>query len=153
VIVWYLVKHQYHVLEYVQQPELRQGSSMKRIGWILAVFFAMVVFAGCMTSNPIPLIVTSGAVNITQMGNGTGLYNVYTETFQVKNPSNQTFTHFDIQIAANPMTLLCHPQTKIVTVPAVLPHQMLTEEVSFSEFSNATCQYAFSFDIFPGNQQ
>lgn len=106
-----------------------------------------------MVSNSIPIIVISGTMNMTRMGNGQGSYNVYTETFQIKNPTNQTFTNFDIQITANPMTLLCHPQTKILTVPVVLPHQILTEEVSFSEFSNVSCQYTYSFDVFPKNQQ
>ena len=127
---------------------------MKKIGWILAVFFMTALFAGCVTKYPIPEItISAGTEDITPIENGLGSFDIYTETFQIENPTNRTFTDVDVQITITPTTSFCHPQTRELTIPSLSPLQKKREQVSFSEISNLNCQYMYTFDVSSENQQ
>jgi anionic cell wall polymer biosynthesis LytR-Cps2A-Psr (LCP) family protein len=127
---------------------------MKKIGWILVVFFMMSLFAGCVTKYPIPgITVSAGTEDITPIGSGQSSFDVYTEVFQIENPTNRTFTNIDIQITVTPTTAFCHSQTRTITVPILSPLQKKTEDVSFSEFSGLDCQYMYTFDVSSETQQ
>ena len=127
---------------------------MKKIGWILALFFMASLFAGCVTKYPIPEItVRAGTEDITPIGSGQSSFDVYTEVFQVENPTNRTFTNVDIQMTVTPTTAFCHSQKRTITIPSLSPLQKKTEEVSFSEFGDLDCQYTYTFDVSSENQQ
>jgi len=112
------------------------------------------LFAGCVTKYPIPEItVSAGTEDITPIENGLGSFDIYTETFQIENPTNRTFTNVDVQVTITPTTAFCHPQTRELTIPLLSPLQKKREEVSFSEFSNLNCQYMYTFDVSSDNQQ
>ena len=81
-----------------------------------------------------------------------GNFDIYTQSFQISNPTNVTFENVDVEITLMPTAAYCHGQTKTFSIPTIFPLMKKTVQVSIAEFSDLDCQYNYTYQVFTGGR-
>ncbi len=124
---------------------------MKGTGRMVVIILLMLFFTGCVSHNPNHDITVK---NLDPEGfpqDIVGNFDVYTGSFQVKNPTNTTFENVEVDIFLTPTAAYCHGLTKTFTIPRLFPLEKRTVEISIAEFGSLDCQYDYSYQIFTQN--
>jgi hypothetical protein len=81
-----------------------------------------------------------------------GNFDIYTQSFQITNPTNSTFDNVEVTITLMPTVAYCHGQTKTFSIPSLFPLMKKTVRVSSAEFSDLDCQYNYTYQVFIGGK-
>ncbi len=101
---------------------------------------------------------STSAISITNLDPGdipmdtVGNFDIYTQSFEIANPTNLTFENVDIEIMLMPTAAYCHGQTKAFSIPTLFPRMKKTVQVSIAEFSGLDCQYNYTYQVFTGGR-
>jgi len=110
---------------------------------------ALLVFlsAGCISATAPPGITVTnldtGDIPAVNVGN----FDIYTDSFQVENPTNLTYEQVDVQIVMRPSAVYCHGVTKTFSYPEMLPYAKKIEQISIAEFADLGCQYNYTYQV------
>jgi hypothetical protein len=121
---------------------------MKSIGWMLSIFFLMLFFTGCISSQRNYDITVSNLEPDGFPQDIVGNFDVYTGSFRVTNPTNITFENVEVEITVSPTAAYCHGLTRTFSIPTFSPHEKRTVRVSIAEFGNLDCQYNYTYQVF-----
>ena len=120
---------------------------MKPAGLAMMLLVVLASGAGCITRDDhtgitvtTPDLTDLNPVNI-------GSFDVYTAEFDIRNPSNITYTNVDAQITLVPSATYCHSLSKTIAIPVFYPSGKQTERVSISEFRGLNCQYTYTYEV------
>jgi hypothetical protein len=121
---------------------------MKNTLWIIAIFFIMLFFTGCVSQN------RNDSITVSSLDPGgfpqdlVGNFDVYTGSFRITNPTNVTFENVEVEIILAPTSSYCHGLTKTFSIPKFFPHEKKTVAVSIAEFGNLDCNYNYTYQVF-----
>lgn len=121
---------------------------MKNTLWIIAIFFIMLFFTGCVSQN------RNDTITVSSLDPGgfpqdiVGNFDVYTGNFRITNPTNVTFENVEVEITLAPTSSYCHGLTKTFSIPKFFPHEKKTVSVSIAEFGNLDCNYNYTYQVF-----
>ena len=124
---------------------------MKSTGRMVVIIFIMLFFAGCVSHNPNHDITVKNLYPEGFPQDIVGNFDVYTGSFQVKNPTNTTFDNVEVDITLTPTAAYCHGVTKTFTIPRLFPLEKRTVEISIAEFGELDCQYDYTYQVFTDN--
>jgi hypothetical protein len=116
---------------------------------LLCVFMLIIGVSGtgCVSRSPNPdITVTSPDIDDMTPVNA-GSFDIYTAEFQIKNPTNQTFSNVEVKINLIPALSYCHSLSKSMDYPVLNPQEKKTEPISIAEFSDLGCRYSFLYDV------
>jgi len=120
-----------------------------RPGFVLISLIVFVgVVCGCVTQSSNSDITVTGLDTLEVPQMNIGSFDVYTEHYQIENPSNRTLTNVEVDLTIIPVTSYCHQQDKKFSYPVLTPKQKVIEQVSFIEFSGLDCEYNYSYGAF-----
>jgi hypothetical protein len=121
---------------------------MKNTLWIIAIFFIMLFFTGCVSQNRNDSITVSsldpGGFQQDLVGN----FDVYTGSFRITNPTNLTFENVEVEIILAPTSSYCHGLKKTFSIPKFFPHEKKTVAVSIAEFGSLDCNYNYTYQVY-----
>jgi hypothetical protein len=123
-------------------------TSMKSTGWMVVIILLMLFFTGCVSHTRNHDITIS---NLDPSGfpqDVVGNFDVYTGSFQVKNPTNITFDNIDVDITLTPTAAYCHGLTKTFNIPRFFPLEKRIVQISIAEFGDLDCQYDYTYQVF-----
>jgi hypothetical protein len=121
---------------------------MKSTGRMLVIIFLMLFFSGCVSHARNHDITVSNLDPDGFPQDVVGNFDVYTGSFQVKNPTNTTFDNVEVDITLVPTATYCHGLTKSFTIPRLFPLEKRTIEISIAEFDDLDCQYEYTYQVF-----
>jgi hypothetical protein len=125
---------------------------MNGIWRITALVLLVMVCSGCVSrSGTRDITVNSldpGDIPKDTVGN----FDIYTQSFQITNPTNSTFENVEVAITLMPTAAYCHGQTKTFSIPSLFPLMKKTVRVSIAEFSDLDCQYNYTYQVFIGGR-
>jgi hypothetical protein len=124
---------------------------MKGTGRMMLIIFIMLFFAGCVshTRNDDITVKSLDPEGFPQ--DVVGNFDVYTGSFQVKNPTNTTFENVEVDITLTPTSAYCHGLTKTFNIPRLFPLEKRKLEISIAEFGSLDCQYDYTYLVFAQN--
>ena len=121
---------------------------MKSTGRMLVIILLMLFFSGCVSHARNHDITVSNLDPDGFPQDVVGNFDVYTGSFQVKNPTNTTFDNVEVDITLAPTSTYCHGLTKSFTIPRLFPLEKRAIEISIAEFGSLYCQYDYSYQVF-----
>ncbi|MDO9323361.1 MAG: hypothetical protein Q7T80_00205 [Methanoregula sp.] len=121
---------------------------MKNSGWIVVFMVLLLFVTGCVSHNRNTDITVTSLDPEGFLQDMVGDFDVYTGSFQVNNPTNQTIENVDVDITLATTSSYCHGLTKTFSIPRLSPLENRTVEVSVAEFGNLNCQYDYSYQVF-----
>ena len=114
--------------------------------FVLLVLMA-ILCAGCTTRQAPPGITVTGLdtgdVPVVNVGN----FDVYTDSFQIANPTNRSYENVEVAITLVPAVAYCHGFTKSFSYPQFIRDQKKIEQVSIAEFAGLGCQYSYTYTV------
>jgi len=121
---------------------------MKYTGCILSIFFIMLFFSGCISTNRNYDIIVSSLEPEGFPQDIVGNFDVYTGSFQITNPTNITFDDVEVELTLNPTTSYCHGLTKTFSIPRFSPLEKKKVQISIAEFGSLDCEYNYTYQVF-----
>jgi hypothetical protein len=125
---------------------------MNGVWGVVSLVFLVLVCSACVSRSGVRDITVSsldpGDIPKDTVGN----FDIYTQSFQISNPTNVTFENVDVEITLMPTAAYCHGQTKTFSIPTIFPLMKKTVQVSIAEFSDLDCQYNYTYQVFIGGR-
>jgi len=125
---------------------------MNGVWGVVSLVFLVLVCTACVSRSGVKDITVSsldpGDIPKDTVGN----FDIYTQSFQISNPTNSTFENVDVEITLMPTAAYCHGQTKTFSIPTIFPLMKKTVQVSIAEFSDLDCQYNYTYQVFTGGR-
>lgn len=113
---------------------------------VVLLVIVLSVSAGCIT-RPVP------GITVTNLDTGDipsvniGDFDVYTDSFQILNPTNSSYENVEVEITLVPAAVYCHGVTKTFSYPLLTPREKKIEQLSIAEFANLGCQYNYTYRV------
>jgi hypothetical protein len=121
---------------------------MKSSGGKILILLIMLFCAGCVSYNQNHDITVSSLDPGGFPQDAVGNFDVYTGSFRIINPTNNTFDNVDVDITLAPTAAYCHGLTKKFSIPRLFPLEKRTLQISIAEFGNLDCQYNYTYQVF-----
>ncbi len=118
---------------------------------LVIVLLTAAVTGGCTagTKNP--------TLTVTSLDNGdipfepVGKFDIYTASFQIRNPTNITVENVGVDITLLPKSAYCHGITKTFSYPRLVPQEKRNEQFSIAEFGDLGCMYNYTYQVSSGS--